>query len=122
MNILVIPFKLGYGKNGNALPSSGNYHALITETLSYPHTFNNLEKFKYNQFQDQKLNDWEKFKKMFDKYFLIDFLPKEKSDIIESSFPNNDKLVFVNIQNLKNKYKGLLSFKIEELNIEVKLN
>ena len=113
MEIVIVPYRIGFGKSGNA--KSGSKHALIQETMSYPRAFESYQNAVLKEMQPQ--DDKKKFISTCNKYFLFEKLPKSESDVVEFELPSGDMLVFFNVDKCRKPY--LMSFKND--NYEIKL-
>jgi len=114
MEIIIVPYRIGFGKSGNA--KSGVKHALIQETLAYPRAFSDYQNAVLKEMQPQ--DNREKFLSVCNKYFLFDKLPKSETEVVDFSLPSGDRLVFFNVDKCRKPY--LMSFKCDDY--EIKLN
>lgn len=113
MNYNIIPYKIGFGKTGEA--KTGIKHALITETLNYQNAFEVYRKTCLSNAQPQ--DDKKNFMSLCNKHFLFEQLVKAETPVSEFILPNNEVLIFFNVDKLNGQ--RLNSLKCE--NYEIKL-
>jgi hypothetical protein len=101
---IVIPFRYGRGKTGNA--QTGDKRALIVETEFYPDAFWNL-KFAIRQTTGQFSNPTEAFNKAM-KWLLTEGTSNENAHVQEIEFGKYN-LVFINLPLLSSGHNQYLA-------------
>jgi hypothetical protein len=104
---IILPYKIGYGKSGNA--KTGLKHALICDTMYYQNAFETYQ----NAILANKLpqDDAKKLMKTANKYFLFENLVNSPVKINEFILPNNTILIFFNIELITQRVKSFSSDK-----------
>lgn len=114
-NQIVIPFRYGKGKTGNA--KTGDKRALIVETEFYPNAFWNL-KFAIRQTVGHLSNPTESFNKSM-KWLLTEGTSNEKAHVQEIEFGKYN-FVFINLPMLTsgvNRYLSGFTINGEHINL-----